>query len=104
MWHPIYLCFNLETTLTMTVDPVEPLTLVAKRHVIWVRVNATYTRSAFICPEFRHHLNGIEQANSLSLCSHKWLHSFLDCYCLWVQNLNALIKVLGTIPEYLRNK
>ncbi|GMJ05538.1 aromatic aldehyde synthase [Hibiscus trionum] len=101
---PVYLCLNLGTTSTTAVDPIEPLARVAKEHGMWVHVDAAYAGSACICPEFRNHLNGIERVDSLSLSPHKWLLSFLDCSCLWVQNSNALIKALSTNPEYLRNK
>ncbi|KAL4352725.1 hypothetical protein GQ457_06G023510 [Hibiscus cannabinus] len=49
---PIYLCLNLEMTLTMVVDLVKSLAFVAKGYVIWLLVDATYEGSACICPEF----------------------------------------------------
>ncbi|KAE8679972.1 Tyrosine/DOPA decarboxylase 3 [Hibiscus syriacus] len=101
---PVYLCLNLGTTSTTAIDPIEPLACVAKEHGMWVHVDAAYAGSACICPEFRHHLNGIELVDSLSLSPHKWLLTFLDCCCLWVQNPNSLVKALSTNPEYLRNK
>ncbi|KAL4362477.1 hypothetical protein GQ457_04G032330 [Hibiscus cannabinus] len=67
----VYLCLNLKTTLTTTTDLVEPLAIVAKGHEIWVHVDAAYVGSACKCLEFRHHLNGIERIDSLSLSPHK---------------------------------
>ncbi|KAB2043440.1 hypothetical protein ERO13_D01G015200v2 [Gossypium hirsutum] len=101
---PLYLCVTLGTTSTTAVDPIELLAGVAKEHGMWVHVDAAYAGSACICPEFRHHLNGVERVDSLSLSPHKWLLSGLDCCCLWVKNPTALVKALSTNPEYLRNK
>ncbi|TYI95720.1 hypothetical protein E1A91_D01G017800v1 [Gossypium mustelinum] len=101
---PLYLCVTLGTTSTTAVDPIELLAGVAKEHGMWVHVDAAYAGSACICPEFRHHLNGVERVDSLSLSPHKWLLSGLDCCCLWVKNPAALVKALSTNPEYLRNK
>ncbi|MBA0675732.1 hypothetical protein Goari_017257, partial [Gossypium aridum] len=101
---PLYLCVTLGTTSTTAVDPIELLAGVAKEHGIWVHVDAAYAGSACICPEFRHHLNGVERVDSLSLSPQKWLLSGLDCCCLWVKNPTALVKALSTNPEYLRNK
>ncbi|KAB2095151.1 hypothetical protein ES319_A01G016300v1 [Gossypium barbadense] len=98
---PLYLCVTLGTTSTTAVDPIELLAGVAKEHGMWVHVDAAYAGSACICPEFRHHLNGVELVDSLSLSPHKWLLSGLDC---WVKNPTALVKALSTNPEYLRNK
>ncbi|KAL4311630.1 hypothetical protein GQ457_01G007020 [Hibiscus cannabinus] len=35
-----------------SIDPVVPLTLVAKGHEIWVHVDAAYAENVCICPEF----------------------------------------------------
>ncbi|MBA0791703.1 hypothetical protein Gohar_016269, partial [Gossypium harknessii] len=64
---PLYLCVTLGTTSTTAVDPIELLAGVAKEHGMWVHVDAAYAGSACICPEFRHHLNGVERVDSLSL-------------------------------------
>ncbi|OMP11436.1 Pyridoxal phosphate-dependent decarboxylase [Corchorus olitorius] len=101
---PLYLCLNLGTTSTTAVDSIGPLADVAKEHGLWVHVDAAYAGSACICPEFRHHLDGLERVDSLSLSPHKWLLSFLDCCCLWLQNPSLVVKALSTNPEYLRNK
>ncbi|KAK3206857.1 hypothetical protein Dsin_020903 [Dipteronia sinensis] len=101
---PLFLCATIGTTGIAAVDPLQPLCEVAKRYGIWVHIDAAYAGSACICPEFRHFLDGIENADSFSFNAHKWLFTNLDCCCLWVKNPNALIKSLSTNPEYLRNK
>ncbi|VFQ83273.1 unnamed protein product [Cuscuta campestris] len=101
---PLYLCATVGTTSTTAVDPVNELGEIATTHNIWVHVDAAYAGSACICPEFRHHLDGVERANSLSLSPHKWLLTYLDCCCLWVKEPSLLVRALGTNPEYLRNK
>ncbi|KAK2974665.1 hypothetical protein RJ640_030273 [Escallonia rubra] len=101
---PLYLCATLGTTSTTAVDPLAQLASVTNDHGVWLHVDAAYGGSACICPEFRHYLDGIERADSLSLSPHKWLLSYLDCCCLWVKNPALLVKALSTNPEYLRNK
>jgi len=34
-------------------------------HNVWLHVDAAYAGSAFVCPEFRHLLNGVEVSKSL---------------------------------------
>lgn len=101
---PLYLCATVGTTSTTAVDPLEPLADVAKDYGMWFHVDAAYGGSACICPEFRHYLNGVERVDSLSMSPHKWLLSYLDCCCLWVQRSDRLVKALSTNPEYLKNK
>ncbi|XVF66912.1 hypothetical protein PTKIN_Ptkin10aG0077700 [Pterospermum kingtungense] len=62
----LYLCLNVATTSTTAVDPARPITEEANKHGIWVHVDAAYAGSARICPEFRHHFDGIELVESLS--------------------------------------
>ncbi|XP_059664118.1 tryptophan decarboxylase TDC1-like [Cornus florida] len=101
---PLYLCATVGTTSTTAVDPLEGLADVASKYGVWLHVDAAYAGSACICPEFRHHLDGIERADSLSLSPHKWLLSYLDCCCLWVKRPDLLVKALSTNPEYLKNQ
>uniref|UniRef100_A0A5B7A7J3 L-tryptophan decarboxylase n=1 Tax=Davidia involucrata TaxID=16924 RepID=A0A5B7A7J3_DAVIN len=101
---PLYLCATVGTTSTTAVDSLSPLAHVANDYDVWFHVDAAYAGSACICPEFRHYLDGIELADSLSLSPHKWLLSYLDCCCLWVKTPSLLLKALSTDPEYLKNK
>ncbi|KAG5551554.1 hypothetical protein RHGRI_009829 [Rhododendron griersonianum] len=101
---PLFLCAIIGTTSSTAVDPVGPLSNVARRYGVWDHVDAAQAGSAFICPMFRHFIDGIEGADSFSLNAHKWFFTNLDCCCLWVKDPNALIKALSTNPEFLRNK
>ncbi|KAI3860446.1 hypothetical protein MKX03_010884 [Papaver bracteatum] len=101
---PLFLCATVGTTSSTAVDPIGPLCEVAKQFGIWVHVDAAYAGSACICPEFRHFIDGVEEADSFSLNAHKWFFTTLDCCCLWVKDSGALVKALSTNPEYLKNK
>ncbi|XP_068656821.1 tyrosine/DOPA decarboxylase 2-like [Aristolochia californica] len=101
---PLFLCATVGTTSSTAVDPLAPLCEVAQEYGIWVHVDAAYAGSACICPEFRHFIDGVENADSFSLNAHKWFFTTLDCCCLWVKDPSSLVKALSTNPEYLRNK
>ncbi|RZC43901.1 hypothetical protein C5167_036856 [Papaver somniferum] len=70
---PLYLCATVGTTSSTTVDPVGPLCKVAKKYGIWVHVDAAYAGSACICPEFRHFIDGVEDADSRFRSVKLWL-------------------------------
>ncbi|KAI3940652.1 hypothetical protein MKW92_036663 [Papaver armeniacum] len=101
---PMLLCTTVGTTSSTAVDPIGPLCEVAKTYGIWVHVDAAYAGSACICPEFRHFIDGVEDADSFSLNAHKWFLTTLDCCCLWVKDSFSLVNALSTNPEYLKNK
>ncbi|KAJ4758948.1 Tyrosine decarboxylase [Rhynchospora pubera] len=101
---PLFLCATVGTTSSTAVDFLPGLCKVAAEYGMWVHVDAAYAGSACICPEFRHFIDGVEDADSFSFNAHKWFFTTLDCCCLWVKNPNALIQALSTNPEYLKNK
>jgi aromatic-L-amino-acid/L-tryptophan decarboxylase len=100
---PTYICATVGTTSTNAVDPVGAVADVAKLFDAWVHVDAAYAGSACICPEFRHHLAGVERVDSISMSPHKWLMTCLDCTCLWVRDTHRITGSLETNPEYLKN-
>ncbi|CAL4933288.1 unnamed protein product [Urochloa decumbens] len=100
---PLYLCGTVGTTGLGAVDPVRELGEVARRHGMWLHVDAAYAGSAAVCPEFRGYLDGAELADSVSMNPHKWFLTNNDCCCLWVASPAALTSALSTDPEYLRN-
>uniref|UniRef100_A0A8C3MLC3 Aromatic-L-amino-acid decarboxylase n=1 Tax=Geospiza parvula TaxID=87175 RepID=A0A8C3MLC3_GEOPR len=57
---------------------------------IWMHIDAAYAGSAFICPEFRHLLNGVEFADSFNFNPHKWLLVNFDCSAMWVKKRSDL--------------
>ncbi|PUZ50057.1 hypothetical protein GQ55_6G028800 [Panicum hallii var. hallii] len=100
---PTYICATVGTTSSNAVDPVGAIADVAAVFNAWVHVDAAYAGSACICPEFRHHLDGVERVDSISMSPHKWLMTCLDCTCLWVRDTHRLTDSLETNPEYLKN-
>ncbi|XP_039803376.1 tryptophan decarboxylase 1-like [Panicum virgatum] len=100
---PTYVCFTVGTTSSNAVDPVGAVADVAARFKAWVHIDAAYAGSACICPEFRHHIDGVERVDSISMSPHKWLMTCLDCTCLWVRDWHRLTGSLETTPEYLKN-
>ena len=58
---------------------------------MWLHVDAAYAGSAFICPEFRVWMKGIEFADSLAFNPSKWLMVHFDCTAMWYVNLKVLL-------------
>uniref|UniRef100_A0ACD6A4G8 Uncharacterized protein n=1 Tax=Avena sativa TaxID=4498 RepID=A0ACD6A4G8_AVESA len=100
---PTYVCATVGTTSSNAVDPLGPVAEVAAKYSAWVHVDAAYAGSACICPEFRHHLDGVELVDSISVSPHKWLLTCLDCTCLYVRRAHRLSHSMETKPEYLSN-
>lgn len=100
---PVFVCATLGTTGTTAVDPLRSVGEIAQRHGLWFHVDAAYAGNAMICEEFRHHLDGVELADSYTFNPHKWLLTNFDCSVFWVADRRPLIDTMNIIPPYLRN-
>ena len=100
---PAFVCAAVGTTGTTAVDPVRDIAEIAMRHDMWVHVDAAYAGAAMICPEFRHHQNGLELVDSYTFNAHKWLATNFDCSIFWVADRKPLIETLSILPPYLRD-
>ncbi|XP_062189591.1 tryptophan decarboxylase 2 isoform X4 [Phragmites australis] len=101
---PFFICATVGTTSSSAVDPLPELGQIAKAHDMWYHIDAAYAGSACICTEYRHHLNGVEEADSFNMNAHKWFLTNFDCSLLWVKDRSYLIQSLSTNPEFLKNK
>ena len=91
------------TTATTALDPVGAIAAVARRHGLWLHVDAAMAGSAMILPECRWMWDGIEGADSLVLNAHKWLGVPFDCSLHFVRDPQHLVRVMSTNPSFLRS-
>jgi aromatic-L-amino-acid decarboxylase len=92
------------TTATTAFDPLEPIASVARRHGMWLHVDAAMAGSAMILPECRDLWRGVEDADSLVLNLHKWLGAVFDCSLYYVRDPARLVRVMSTNPSYLQSQ
>jgi len=89
------------TTSTTSCDPVAAIAEVAKRHGVWLHVDAAYAGPAAIVPEFRWLLDGCERADSLVLNPHKWMFVPVDLSVLYVRDLEIVRRAFSLAADYL---
>lgn len=92
------------STSTGAMDDIAALGEVAREHGAWLHVDAAWAGVAAVCPEHRHHLAGVDLADSFVTNPHKWLLTTFDCSTLWVRDRTPLVGALSILPEYLRNR
>ncbi len=99
---PCALVAAVGTTATTAVDPVSGMASLARRHGLWLHVDAAMIGSAMICPEHRWAWEGVEEADSVVLNPHKWLGAGFDLSAYYVRDPEHLVRVMSTNPSYLR--
>ena len=91
------------TTASTAIDPVGAIAAVARRHGLWLHVDAAMAGSAMVLPECRWMWDGVEATDSLVLNAHKWLGAAFDCSLYYVRDPEHLVRVMSTNPSYLRS-
>lgn len=98
---PAGVIVNVGATGVGAIDPVADLVRVARRHGLYVHVDAAWAGAAMICPEFRALWAGVEGADSIVVNAHKWLGAQFDCSLYFVRDPAALVRTLAARPDYL---
>lgn len=99
---PLFCVAALGTTGTTSVDSIKSIGDICSKYKIWLHVDAAFAGSAMILPEYRHHLDGIENCDTFVFNPHKWLFTNFDCSAYYVKDKEALIRTFEIMPEYLK--
>jgi aromatic-L-amino-acid/L-tryptophan decarboxylase len=98
---PLAVVATVGTTSTTSVDPVREIAEIARRHGVWLHVDAAYAGIAAILPELREMLAGVEQADSLVVNPHKWMFVPMDCSVLFLKNEAVVRRAFSIVPEFV---
>jgi aromatic-L-amino-acid decarboxylase len=100
---PCAIVATVGTTATTAIDPIADIAAVARRHKVWLHVDAAMAGSAMILPECRSMWEGVEGADSLVINAHKWLGAPFDCSLYYVRDPEHLMRVMSTNPSFLQS-
>jgi len=101
---PFFLCATLGTTGACAFDNLQELGPICQEEQMWLHVDAAYAGSAFVCPELRKWMKGIEFADSIAFNPSKWLMVHFDCTAMWVKNSRSLHRTFNVEPLYLQHE
>uniref|UniRef100_A0A5F8GTJ3 Histidine decarboxylase n=1 Tax=Monodelphis domestica TaxID=13616 RepID=A0A5F8GTJ3_MONDO len=100
---PVFVCATLGTTGVCAFDCLAELGPICASEGLWLHVDAAYAGTAFLCPEFREFLKGIEYADSFTFNPSKWMMVHFDCTGFWVKDKFKLQQTFSVNPVYLRH-
>ncbi len=100
-YRPMCIAATVGTTSTTSVDPVPAIAQIAKRHGVWLHVDAAWAGPAAILPEFRSLLDGCELADSVTVNPHKWLFVPVDLSVLFVRDPERVRRAFSLVADYL---
>ncbi|XP_015281340.1 PREDICTED: histidine decarboxylase isoform X1 [Gekko japonicus] len=100
---PFFVCATLGTTGVCAFDNLEELGPICTKEGLWLHIDAAYAGTAFLCPEFRPFLKGVEHSDSFTFNPSKWMMVHFDCTAFWVKDKCKLQQTFSVNPIYLRH-
>jgi glutamate/tyrosine decarboxylase-like PLP-dependent enzyme len=101
--HPWLVVANAGTTNTGTVDPLAALAECCRREGLWLHVDAAYGWAAALVEECRCELEGISEADSITLDPHKWFGQSFGVGCVLIREGRRLAETFTVRPAYLQD-
>ena len=92
------------TTNTGSIDKLAELADIARRHDCWYHVDAAYGGAVVLSDRYRAMLDGIEQADSITVDPHKWFYMPFSAGGILVREGDFLRQSFLVHPEYYMQK
>ncbi|HUP27373.1 MAG TPA: pyridoxal-dependent decarboxylase [Chloroflexia bacterium] len=98
---PICLIGNAGAVNTGAIDPLNDLADIAAQHGMWYHVDGAFGALAYLSPELRPLLAGMDRSDSLAFDLHKWIYLPFEAGCVLVRDREAHLRTFTLTPPYL---
>ncbi len=92
---------NACATATGLYDPIDEVADFCAAHNLWLHVDGAHGASALLSDKYRHHLNGVSRANSLTWDAHKMLRTSALCAAILFKDPAALGQAFSQEGSYI---
>lgn len=91
------------TTDAGAIDPLQAVCEISKKFGAWVHVDAAWGGALLLSNDFRHYLNGLEQADSVTLDFHKHFFQSISCGAFLLKD-EAEYRYIDYKADYLNSE
>ncbi len=98
---PTIVCAQAGNVNTGAFDPVREIAAATAERGAWLHVDGAFGLWAAASPRLRHHLDGVEMAQSWATDAHKWLNVPYDCGIVFVADPVAHRAAMTVTADYL---
>ena len=101
---PVCVIAAAGSTNTGSIDDLKAIGALCRREDLWFHIDGCIGALIKIAPVHRHLVDGLEQADSLALDPHKWMHTPFEAGCALVRNAQLHRDTFAIHGEYLEEK
>src|SRR5207253_9313974 len=83
--------------------PLDKLADIAAEFNLWFHVDGAFGSLAYMSPELRHLLAGMDRSDSLAFDLHKWFYLPFEAGCTLVRGEEAHRRAFSLTPDYLKH-
>jgi glutamate/tyrosine decarboxylase-like PLP-dependent enzyme len=98
---PLCVVANAGTVNTGAIDDLSRIAELCDARDVWLHVDGAFGALAWLCPELRPRLAGLQRADSLAFDLHKWMYLPYDVGCVFVMDREAHRDTFTVSPSYL---
>ena len=98
---PFLIMATMGTTGAGAIDPIDALHRLAGKHDMWLHADAAYGGAVVLSGEYRHLMNGIEKADSITFDAHKWLSVPMATSMFLTRHQYVLGKAFSICASYM---
>lgn len=101
---PICIIGNAGTVNTGAIDPLDALADIALEYNLWFHIDGAFGALAYLSPQIRLRLKGLQRADSLAFDLHKWFYLPYDIGCLLVRDGDAQRQTFSLHMDYVEEE
>lgn len=103
-FQPICIIGNAGAVNTGAIDALDELADIAAKYGMWYHIDGAFGSLAYLSPDMRPALKGLERADSLAFDLHKWVYLPFEVGCTLVRDGEAHYRTFTLTPDYLKHQ
>ena len=86
------------------IDPLNEISVIANKYDLWLHIDAIYGGAVIFSDTYKHLINGIEKANSISFNPQKWMYVAKTCSMVLFRDFDKMVEKFRISAPYMKDQ